>query len=240
MDHAPYLLSPHTHICRTAFHWVLLDLDRDKYFTIHKQYFDGLGPYIRGWIDCIESNAVEPATLRDPPADLVNELLQSGNLTTDSVTGRPIRPALQLPKRSVSTALEPLRATSAARYGVAFLRASMKADRLLTRAHISQTVRYVYERKQKHATQRKHFDFSEARRLYSAFAALRPFYPRDYLCLFDSLAFLEFLCGYGLFPAWVFGVTSDPFKAHCWVQQGEVVLNDSVERAGAYVPIMTV
>jgi hypothetical protein len=98
----------------------------------------------------------------------------------------------------------------------------------------------VSERKQRHAKQLHEFDFPKAKRLYSVFSALRPIYPRDYLCLFDSLAFLEFLSAYGLFPTWVFAVTSDPFTAHCWVQQGDVVLNDSVERASGYVPIMTV
>jgi hypothetical protein len=69
---------------------------------------------------------------------------------------------------------------------------------------------------------------------------LRPLYPRDYLCLFDSLALIEFLAQHGLYPTWVFGVTSDPFMAHCWVQEGDTLLNDTVAHVGQFVPLMTV
>ena len=35
----------------------------------------------------------------------------------------------------------------------------------------------------------------------------------------------------------VFGVTM-PFAAHCWVQQGDVVLNDALDRVLRFRPIM--
>ena len=38
----------------------------------------------------------------------------------------------------------------------------------------------------------------------------------------------------------VFGVTGDPFSAHCWVQVDELVLNDTLGNANAYTPIRTV
>ncbi len=72
------------------------------------------------------------------------------------------------------------------------------------------------------------------------FLKYRPLFPRDYLCLFDSLALVRFLSGYDLYPDWVFGVQEDPFRAHCWVQAGEVVLNDHLDNVAVYTPIMTV
>jgi hypothetical protein len=60
------------------------------------------------------------------------------------------------------------------------------------------------------------------------------------VCLFDSLALIHFLAQYGLYPDWVFGVSADPFEAHCWVQAGQVVLNDTVERVSAFTPILTI
>ena len=63
---------------------------------------------------------------------------------------------------------------------------------------------------------------------------------RSYLCLFDSLALIHFLARFRVFPDWVFGVTADPFEAHCWVQTGGVVLNDTVERVSAFTPIMSI
>jgi hypothetical protein len=72
------------------------------------------------------------------------------------------------------------------------------------------------------------------------FERLRLFYPRSYLCLFDSLALIHFLARFDVYPDWVFGVNADPFEAHCWVQAGNVVLNDTVARVSGFTPIMVV
>lgn len=59
-------------------------------------------------------------------------------------------------------------------------------------------------------------------------------------CLFDSLTLINFLAYFGIFPQWIFGVRSDPFAAHCWVQQDGMVFNDSIEHVIRYKPIMVV
>lgn len=84
------------------------------------------------------------------------------------------------------------------------------------------------------------FDFDAAATLVRQFNTLRPWFPRNYLCLFDSLALLELLARYHLFPSWVFGVHAEPFEAHCWVQQHDVVLNDTLARVERFAPIMAV
>ncbi|GAD58270.1 hypothetical protein MBEBAB_0520 [Brevundimonas abyssalis TAR-001] len=38
----------------------------------------------------------------------------------------------------------------------------------------------------------------------------------------------------------VFGIKLVPFGAHCWVQAGETVLNDTVDNVSEYTPIMVV
>jgi hypothetical protein len=63
---------------------------------------------------------------------------------------------------------------------------------------------------------------------------------RKHVCLYDSLALVEFLAHYRLFPQWVFGVMAEPFAAHCWVQQDDRVLNDSVDYVRGFTPIMVV
>ncbi len=72
------------------------------------------------------------------------------------------------------------------------------------------------------------------------FMRVRPFYPKNGVCLLDSLALIRFLSLYDSFPFWVFGVREEPFKAHCWVQTESVVLNDYHDRVSAYQPIMTI
>ena len=58
--------------------------------------------------------------------------------------------------------------------------------------------------------------------------------------LYDSLALLEYLARYGIYADWVFGVQTRPFAAHCWVQHGDIVFNDTVEHVSGYTPIMVV
>jgi len=85
--------------------------------------------------------------------------------------------------------------------------------------------------------------FSEkfAAELITAYYRFRPYLlvGRE-SCLFDSLALLNFLASFSLFPQWIFGVQMRPFVAHCWVQHENAVLNDTPERVRDYVPIMSV
>jgi hypothetical protein len=77
--------------------------------------------------------------------------------------------------------------------------------------------------------------------LAALFARLRPFlFTGHDRCLFESLALLEFLATYGHHPQWVFGVRARPFAAHCWVQHGSIVLNDTLEHVSGFTPIMQV
>jgi hypothetical protein len=73
-------------------------------------------------------------------------------------------------------------------------------------------------------------DFLETRRLV-------PF-PR--VCLHDSLAMKAYLRRRGVASSLVFGVALNPFSAHCWLQIGSTVLNDTLDRAVRHTPILAV
>lgn len=70
------------------------------------------------------------------------------------------------------------------------------------------------------------------------FWSLLPYLPIDGECLVRSAMLMQFLRSLGLSADWVFGVRLCPFTAHCWVQVGDVCLNDDVERLVAYTPIL--
>ena len=72
------------------------------------------------------------------------------------------------------------------------------------------------------------------------FRTLWPWSPVQGACLFQALVLRLFLRRGGLDADWIFGVRTWPFAAHCWIQSGDLVLNDLAERAGAYRPIMAV
>lgn len=71
----------------------------------------------------------------------------------------------------------------------------------------------------------------------NAFAASRRLLPFRPNCLRDSLALRAFLACRGIASALVVGVRGAPFRAHCWVQVGDVALNETVDGAGMFTPI---
>jgi hypothetical protein len=59
-------------------------------------------------------------------------------------------------------------------------------------------------------------------------------------CLLRSLALHRLLARDGHASTLVFGVKLHPFEAHCWLQHGDAVLNDTVEQVGLFVPIRSI
>ncbi|WP_140725802.1 lasso peptide biosynthesis B2 protein [Pseudomonas sp. Hp2] len=74
----------------------------------------------------------------------------------------------------------------------------------------------------------------------AAFRSVRPYVPLDTCCLPDSIAMVRFLAKRGFHAQLVFGVTGEPFSAHCWVQHDAIVLNDTVGHAAAHTPIRVI
>ena len=74
----------------------------------------------------------------------------------------------------------------------------------------------------------------------AAFRSARPYVPIDTCCLLDSIAMITFLAKRQLHADLVFGVTADPFSAHCWAQYGTTVLNDALGHALTYTPIRVI
>jgi hypothetical protein len=228
--------------CPTKRHWVFLDVRRDKYLCLKRVEFDSLRIPRHGLHHIREDRADEPPPL---PADLISlriELLNAGILTADPEHSQEIA-SVSIPIPSPTPLALPCSQTKSGLTGglPAFLYACWKADRALRRNPFHKTIEDLIRRKQRvppirQAPAHPH-DLS---RTISVFNSLRPLYPKPYLCLFDSLALLEMLALYGAFPALVFGVTTDPFQAHCWLQMENIVLNDSPATVRAYTPIMRV
>ena len=78
------------------------------------------------------------------------------------------------------------------------------------------------------------------RRVASAFAAIANLVRRQDRCLPLSVAFKKICAARQIPVRLVFGVSLDPFAAHCWVQQQECVANDTVERVRLFTPILVV
>jgi len=74
----------------------------------------------------------------------------------------------------------------------------------------------------------------------AVFRRARLYVPIDTSCLLDSVAMVKFLARQGLYAHVVFGIASDPFSAHCWVQAEGLVLNDTIGNVKLHTPILVV
>jgi len=74
----------------------------------------------------------------------------------------------------------------------------------------------------------------------ATFNAARRFVPIKPSCLQDSLALLACLARRRLSADLVFGVKLHPFSAHCWVQAGDIVLNDAIDHVTIHTPILVI
>lgn len=75
-------------------------------------------------------------------------------------------------------------------------------------------------------------------KLVADFHAWAPYAPIPGKCLVRSFVLRRWLARRGHGSLWVFGVATWPFRAHCWLQCGEVALDDVPERLQAFRPIL--
>ncbi|CAN7479767.1 lasso peptide biosynthesis B2 protein [Caulobacter sp. LjRoot300] len=80
----------------------------------------------------------------------------------------------------------------------------------------------------------------EVRRLVATFERVLPWLPFQGACLYRAFLLRRVLRWRGHRTRWVFGVRTWPFLAHCWLQIGDVVLDDAAERLVSFSPIMEV
>lgn len=67
-----------------------------------------------------------------------------------------------------------------------------------------------------------------------------PWTPGQGQCLYRAYLLRAFLAARGRGATWVFGVRTWPFSAHCWLQIGDVLLDDDLDRVALYTPILVV
>ncbi|WP_454883423.1 lasso peptide biosynthesis B2 protein [Sphingomonas oryzagri] len=71
-----------------------------------------------------------------------------------------------------------------------------------------------------------------------AYASARRHIPLTWVCLRDSIALHRFLSARGLATRLVIGVRLDPFAAHCWLQNADMIVNDICDNVAGYKPIL--
>jgi Transglutaminase-like superfamily len=218
-----------------------MDLERDKYVAVVPA--DRLAAWVRGWPVGAQQPGDSPHNADAGADDLVAQMLAHGMLVSDPHVGKPAVPvsAARAARSLVEFDLDTRPRTGTTllwRFGRSYLQAQLS----LKLRPIQAIVETVRNRKTARAARGlREADPVRLRALVSAFTRLRPlFYTLRSACLLDSLTMVHFLGAEGIHPDWVFGVKTEPFDAHCWVQHGEVVLNDAPDRVRQYSPILIV
>jgi hypothetical protein len=238
---ARYALADHVFLCVSGEHLVLLDLKEDRYWALEASQTAGLASWVRGW----PVKGPEPAGQEESPSPETLgalEVLQSRGLLTESVPpGKDATPVRAItPARELTSEAE---TSAGSRVGtwLTFLMSSAFAKFALRTWPFERVIGRVRRRKDLVRERAGNLDVERARKLVESFARYRIFlFSSKDECLYDSFALIEFLARYGIYPDWVFGVQTRPFAAHCWVQDGDIVFNDTVEHVSGYTPIMVV
>lgn len=225
-----FFLPPHVHFCFRGDAAVFLDVKQDDYTL--------MAAPLSAALRALAANEGRAASCDSGEA--LKDLLDGGLLTRDRSAGRTVAPTRIAPAGKLLLPTETMpTARMSARHAWRFLVASIRADAELRWCRLERTITRVQRRKARQSSTQR-FDLERARDLVAIFARLRSFFPRNYLCLYDSLALVEFLARHGIFPNWVFGVQLEPWGAHCWVQEAELLFNEEVEVAAGYTPVMAI
>jgi len=231
---ARYGLAKHVFVCRDEEYIVVLDIRQDRYFAFEAAQTASLVPLLPGWP---AHSAHAPGISAEEAAAPLQRQGWLLELPAESKEATPVQ--LPAPQAEIAAAPEDEPAKISLRAVIAFVAASVFAKLALRFWRFERVIRRVARRNE--ARGGAPLDMARARQLVETFARLRAFlFSHQDECLHDSLALLEFLARYDLFPDWVFGVRARPFVAHCWVQHADVVFNDTSEHVGSYTPIVVV
>lgn len=115
-----------------------------------------------------------------------------------------------------------------------------KAYAVVSRSYYGRSFGDIVQVARRHKPRSPKADIGALCRSAAVFARCLPLVPAQGECLFRSFMLLAFLRSQGFDATWVFGVRTWPFQAHCWLQAGEVVLDDVVDRIAPFTPILEV
>ncbi|WP_187775785.1 lasso peptide biosynthesis B2 protein [Luteimonas suaedae] len=221
----PYALRDDLSFCRVDGHLVFIDIRDDRYFRLPDRLE-------RSFDACIDGHANNDI-----------DVLLARNILVPTPDELPIKIAKS--QHPVRSAIEESASSEVHFKGVLDVFALVFSIRRQLRSKSLKSVVSAVTafRQRKQPSQMSLRDGGVDELLCQAsteFRLARAYVPVENICLLDSLAMVKFLARRKLHANIVFGVTSHPFSAHCWVQVEDLVLNDTVGHARAHTPILVV
>lgn len=220
-----FRLRPGLTYCVSAGHTIFLDIGSDRYFGLPREAEEPFRCLIdRGVIGAPERRKLLP-------------LLNAGLLLEDD-EHRSWCPPVPIPgcrSRLIDDSDARYRGLGG-RSMVAQCRAVMSSRR--------STLQRIFERVRLGRSGLRRtppdFDATEWCRIRCAFDRTKVVRPLADRCLVSSLAFLDVAFSRGLDAQLILGVFAAPFSAHCWVQVGDIVVNDRLDYVQSFTPIVAV
>jgi hypothetical protein len=240
-----YFMSPLIFTSFTRRGVVLLDLKHNRYLGL--SYSDALvlSKHVQGFPGLeqrSEISALPQPELSDHAA-ILETLLRRGIVTLGRARrGKIVSSVVSLHGSLISIGDEiTAQAVNPGRHVAAFLFSLLSSSACLRCLPLRFIVRHVHRRHSAAIANGYTFNVSRASALVDAFRLIRPyFFLAKENCLLHALTLVNFLARYGEFPLWVFGVSSDPWTAHSWVQQDHYLLDCNPESVCGLEPILAI
>lgn len=220
------------HFCECDGIYIFLDIPADRYFRF--------SPEQSSWFRLILEN---PSSSRVPEkvSQFRDSLVQRGILIV--IDGESPPRYVPIPPASYSSIFQPdtdLQGRLSAQIWIRAARAVLRSWWLVRHSSLEGIVNHVSGLKKK-IHQGREREITGFEPLVAVFHRLTPyFFTSTDACKYRSLALIEFLGAYGFSADWVFGVRLAPFRAHCWVEIGSVILNDYVDNVREFKPILRI
>jgi len=264
-----YFLAPLVFACPTRHGVILLDLKRNRYLGLESSAALTLSRFVRSipkhkeWTESNIENAGDPSTASNPvrPGAVLLDLVRNRYLdleSSDNLLQSMLKEGLLTLSPAVESELAPteidLRCalvsigdeiTLAPRVRlrdivtfVFFLLTTAIALRCLPLRSI---VRHAHERRNRAYRRGYQLDVGEVSRHVSTFRAIRPYFfvAKDH-CLLHALTLMKYLAHHREFPVLVFGVGTEPWTVHTWLQYERYLVDGNPEAVCRLEPILAV
>jgi hypothetical protein len=235
-----YFLSRHAFVCVAQGHAVFLDLKKDKYTALAHSEARALDGAVLGWPFTRVAAGISDGSVQADQESVVRSLREEGLITDARLLGKDANPV------TLERASSDLRLSMEGEASASLLQVTnfVTAWALITLALRTRSLEYTVERIRRRKAEQRHappLDPEVLQPLIASYFTIQPHFFSAYdACLRNSLTLAEYLARHRMYPTWVFGVNMEPWRAHSWLQEGPLVLNDTVEHVRGFTPILTI
>lgn len=236
-------LASFVYACRTDSGVILLDLRRNRYLAITERDDMSLSTSVRGWPPPSVSSATLPTGHLPGSHDIaqtVGKLRESGIL--DLADREQLLPSIKIDLTQALVSLgDEIRPQVAINLGhvASMVISCLLAAIALRRGKLTEIAQQIRSDRVAQENAGRNFNVDSAAQYVAVFRRLRPYlFTSQDRCLLHAVSLLFFLGRYGVHPTWVFGVRTNPWQAHTWVQEGKYLLDTNPEKVCDFTPIL--